>query len=78
MSTGPTSWMWQDEATASVKGVILEDGVLHWYDEPGCACDDSDLEQSVADFLARGPRGYNPPADVLEQMHTALKQWADG
>ncbi len=69
-----TSWMWLDEATGQVQGATLDKErlVIEWVDSPGCACDDSPDEQTIADFLANGPRYLRPPADVLAEMRLAL------
>ncbi|RMG78232.1 MAG: hypothetical protein D6712_21810 [Chloroflexi bacterium] len=69
-----TAWMWRDESTDAVMGVTFDEdrAVLQWYDEPGCACTGSDAEQPLADFLENGPRGGNPPPDVLEEMRAEL------
>ncbi|MDQ7025884.1 MAG: hypothetical protein Q9P01_19495 [Anaerolineae bacterium] len=68
-------WMWQNEASGGVQGVIVDfdDGLVRWFDEPGCACGGNDSEQSIADFLERGARFIVPPDDVLEEMRASLK-----
>ena len=70
-----TAWMWRDEQTDSIAGVLIdiELGVLQWYDEPGCACAGSNAEQTVSDFLETGPRIARPPDDVLAEMRMALQ-----
>lgn len=70
-----TSWMWLDEASGQVQGATLDKErlVIAWVDSPGCACDDSPDEQTIADFLANGPRYLRPPADVLAEMRLAAR-----
>ena len=70
-----TAWMWRDEQTDSIAGVTvdIEQGVLQWYDEPGCACAGSNAEQTVSDFLETGSRIARPPDDVLAEMRMALQ-----
>ncbi len=73
------TWMWRDEYRNSVAGVIvdLDKNVVQWYDEPGCACTDSEAIQTIADFLERGPSALQPPNDVVDEMKTALADYAE-
>ena len=68
-------WMWQNEASGGVQAVIVdfESQQVMWFEEPGCACAGNDSEQSIADFLARGPRFILPPDDVLQEMQALLQ-----
>ena len=68
------SFMWQNEATGGASGaqIDLEDGIIQWFESPGCACGGSDGEQSLTDFLENGPRALIPPDDVLEEMRQAI------
>lgn len=72
-----TAWMWQDVNSGGVRGVTVDvdDGMLHWFDEPGCACGGSDAVQTIADFLDKGARGGNPPADILEEIRDNLSRF---
>lgn len=67
-----TTWMW--EAGTSINGVRIDlhDAQLEWYDEVGCACGDSTVEQSYADFQADGPALGNLPEDVLTELQNAV------
>ena len=67
-------WMWQDDASGGVMGVIVDfdEDRVQWLEEPGCACTDSAHEQTIADFLQNGARAIMPPADVLEEMRESL------
>ena len=71
-----TAWMWHDPATNGVSGAIVEldDQIIRWLDQPGCACGDSSQEQSIQDFLAKGAIGYVPD-DVLAEMHSELTRF---
>lgn len=71
-----TRWIWQDEFTTQVRGVIvdLDDQLIQWFDEPGCACTDSAHEQSIRDFLENGER-QPAPVDVLEEMRTEMTRF---
>jgi hypothetical protein len=68
------SWMWQSGA-GGVQGAImdLEDGVVRWMNEPGCACSGSEAEQSLSDFIEKGPRHIMPPQDVLAEMQSVAQ-----
>lgn len=69
------SWMWPNN-NGGVEGAVidLEDGMIQWYNEPGCACAGSESEQSIEDFLLKGPRFILPPEDILDEMKIALTQ----
>ncbi|GAB5494264.1 MAG: hypothetical protein Phog2KO_44790 [Phototrophicaceae bacterium] len=69
------SFMWQNEATGGTSGaqIDLDDGIIQWFEAPGCACGGSDGEQTIADFLENGPRALIPPDDVIEEMRQAIK-----
>lgn len=71
-----TNWMWQDEVTTGVMGAVVDpdDLTVQWFDEPGCACTDSDSIQTVQDFLARGPKSITSPDDILREMHENLSK----
>ena len=69
------SWMWSNDK-GGVEGayIDLEDGLVQWFDEPGCACAGSDSEQKLEDFLAKGPRFILPPDDILEEMRRFIQE----
>jgi len=69
----PTSWIWADEPSGGVKGARLNlaEGLVEWFDQPGCACGDAIASQTIMDFREQGPL-ETPPADVLEEMRDAI------
>jgi len=69
------SWMWHNESSNGVEAatIDLEDNRIQWFDEPGCSCSGSQMEQTVDDFRENGPRFIMPPADVLEEMQTMVR-----
>lgn len=71
-----TTWIWQDEVSGGVMGAVvdLDERLIQWLDQPGCACGDSNSEQTIADFLARGPRWIMPPADIEAEMRAELAE----
>ncbi|MBZ0295550.1 MAG: hypothetical protein K8L99_23530 [Anaerolineae bacterium] len=70
-----TSWMWKDD-NEEIWGMTInrEKGVLEWADSIGCACGDSFAQQSITDFLEKGPQYGNPPQDVLDEIRATLHQ----
>jgi hypothetical protein len=75
MNMTQKQWMWQNEASGGVQAVIVDfdDDIVRWFDEPGCSCSSNDSQQTIEDFLARGPRFIVPPDDVLAEMRDSLK-----
>jgi len=77
MTTHHRTWTWR--AHHDVRGLILDmDGaVLHWFDAVSnlCGDDGSALEQSLADYRARGvPSIMAPvPDDVQRELDVALR-----
>ncbi len=71
-----TSWMWAHNNGVQGVTINLDTGRLHWYDNPGCACDDNSQEQAIADFLKNGPLYGSPPEDVVAEMCSVLKSIA--
>lgn len=71
-----TAWMWHDEHSMMVKGatVDLDDQIIQYYDEPGCACTDSAHIQTITHFLEKG--AIQPvPDDVLEEMRDTMTRF---
>lgn len=70
-----TSWIWHDEGSGGVHGAQIDPDkrMVYWFDQPGCACEDTPFNQTITDFLARGARYFSPPADVLEGMAATAK-----
>ncbi len=68
-----TTWMWKDD-NEEIWGLTVnkDKNKLEWADSIGCACGDSFAEQEYGDFMERGPRYGNPPADVVEEVRTTL------
>lgn len=69
------SWMWHDDNTNGVRGASInfKSSLVRWYDQPGCACAaGGEGEQTIEEFLSKGGM-MHPPADVLEEMHAAIK-----
>jgi hypothetical protein len=54
-----------------------EHGVLQWYDEIGCTCDDATATQTYAHFRENGPAFTDAPDDVLEELNQTVKALAD-
>lgn len=69
------SWMWHNEKSNGVEGAIidLEENRVQWFDEPGCSCSGSQMEQTLDDFRENGARFIMPPDDVLAEMQAILK-----
>lgn len=69
-----TNWMWQDEGSGGVKGAVAnpERKTISWFNEPGCACGDSEFTQAFQEFLQKGPIYINPPTDVLDEIRQNL------
>lgn len=80
MSSINTTWLWPADAGSHALVIDLSTGILHWYDAPGCLCGDdgSFIEQTVAEFQAKGTPWpiEPPPADVLAEIKAALYQAA--
>ena len=68
------SFMWLNESTGGMSGaqMDLDDGIIQWFESPGCSCSGSENEQTVTDFIENGPRALIPPDDVLEEMRQAI------
>ena len=69
-----TAWMWNDngEIWSLYLNQDADAGKLEWSDSIGCACSSSFAEQSIADFVAHGPRYGNLPADVRAEVAATL------
>ena len=64
--------MWQTDDGVNGLVIELESGILKWYDEIGCACDDEDMsiEQTMRAFQSDGiPAGIRTvPDDILLEI----------
>ncbi len=72
--TETNSWMWPAYDTVFGLRWEQEAGLLHWQEGIGCYCDDADVVQPVAAFLAEGAPGIigDIPAEVLAEINAAL------
>lgn len=73
MSELITSWMWKQDEEIWGLTLNVKKQVLAWMDGIGCACGDSFAEQTLTDFIEKGPRFGNPPADVVEEVHHSVR-----
>ena len=69
-----TAWMWPLDS-GGVNGLKIdrEHGVLQWYDEIGCTCDDATATQTYAEFYEIGPAFTDAPDDVLDELAESVK-----
>ena len=69
-----TAWMCPMD-TGGVNGLKIdrERGVLQWYDEIGCDCDDPTAVQTYMQFNEQGPAFTDTPDDVLEELAESVK-----
>jgi hypothetical protein len=61
--------MWATDS-GGVNGAKIdtERGVIQWYDEIGCACDDSSVLQTYAHYKVNGPAFLDTPDDVVAEL----------
>ena len=73
-----TSWMWRSDDEVYGLFIDLESGILKWYDEIGCACEDEDMsiEQTAVSFQNSGiPAGIRfVPDDILLEIEQTLSK----
>lgn len=69
-----SSWIWPAEQGVNGLRIDTEARMMHWYDEIGCACDTSTVDQTIADYRAEGVPGFIqiPPADVQAEIGQLL------
>lgn len=67
-----TSWIWRFENGTQAVSLDLERKKLVWYDNPDCGCDDNGFDQSIDNFVQKGPRYGEPPDDVLQEIYDAV------
>lgn len=69
----PTAWMWATDS-GGVNGVKIDTdrGVIQWYDEIGCACDDSSVLQTYAHYVVNGPAFPDTPEDVAAELSASV------
>ncbi len=75
MSNKPTlSWIWSTETCVNGLRIDSDAQLLHWYDSFGCACDDSTVDQPIADYKQSGVPSIIaiPPADVLAEIEETV------
>jgi hypothetical protein len=72
---GPTtSWMWPTD-DGDVNGATIDsiDRVIHWFDSGiGCACGDSTIEQSYAEYRQKGAPLALVPEAVQAEIRMSL------
>jgi hypothetical protein len=71
--TENTAWMWST-ADGDVHGANLDhaEQMIYWFDSGvGCACGDSSIVQSFAQFEQAGP-ALQPPPDVQAEMRASI------
>lgn len=72
-----TAWMWPLDS-GGVNGLKIDKdtGVLEWYDDIGCACDDATATQTYAHFREHGPAFTDAPDDVLAELDQSIRALA--
>lgn len=75
----PSTFIWHDDHTGAMMSAVIDydDARVQWYEEVGCACGDSFAVQSIADYLARGPRGVMVPDETAQAIRSALQSYED-
>lgn len=70
--TKPLAWMWATEGEVYGLSVDEETHKLRWFANAGCLCDwdDSEVDQTPAQFLACGVPGQiaEPDSDTLAEI----------
>jgi len=68
-----TAWMWAT-AGGGVNGAKIDTqhGLIQWFDEIGCACDDSTDIQTYAQYLENGAMFTDAPEDVIEELSASV------
>ncbi len=66
------SWMWRVGEGIHALKINPDRQHLEWFDEIGCACGDSTVEQTFAEFAARGAALSDVPDDVLAELRASL------
>ncbi|MCI0714589.1 MAG: hypothetical protein L0154_30825 [Chloroflexi bacterium] len=69
-----TAWIWAYHDGTSGMTIDIEKQRLEWFVEIGCACGDSSLDQSYAEFLQRGAPVGGVPDDILSEIEYAVRQ----
>ncbi len=71
----PTAWMWAEQGNVYGLSIDTETRTLRWFANAGCLCDhdDSTVDQTPAQFLARGVPGAvaEPEPEILTEIHQA-------
>lgn len=67
-----TSWIWKAGEDVNGLKIDQENRRLEWFDAVGCACGDSTLTQTFADFVQRGPAFGSLPDDILAELNASL------
>jgi hypothetical protein len=63
-------WEWGNE------GVVLDDDHLTWYENEGASrfASGAACDQSLDDFLKRGPHVDGVPPDILSEVNRAVRE----
>jgi hypothetical protein len=74
--TPTTTWIWPtDHGGMHGASIEVETGRVVWYDDAaGCACSSSRAQQSIEQFLQRGPTFGTVPDSVVAEMRAALQE----
>lgn len=80
--SAPSAWMWAEDGNVYGLSIDLETRTLRWFANAGCLCDhdDSTVDQTPTDFLARGVPGAvaEPPDGVLAEIAEAARRIVPG
>jgi hypothetical protein len=73
-----TAWMWPMDS-GGVNGLKIDSdhGVLQWFDEIGCTCDEPTVTQSYAQYREQGPAFPDAPDEVLAELDAAVRTLDD-
>lgn len=76
--TKPLAWMWGVEGEVYGLSIDEETRKLRWFANAGCLCDwdDSEVDQTPAQFLARGVPGQiaEPDMTTLAEIHQRVEE----
>ncbi len=68
-----TAWMWAtDNGGVNGAKIDTERKIVQWFDEIGCACDDSTDVQTYAQFRENGAMFTDAPEDVIEELSASV------
>ncbi len=68
-----TAWMWAtDRGGVNGAKIDVERKIVQWFDEIGCACDDSTDIQTYAQFIEQGAMFSDAPDDVIAELSASV------